>query len=55
LGYAFALFEMKLVLATILSEVELELLDKRPLKTMRRGITFTPAGGVKMMVKSFKK
>jgi cytochrome P450 family 110 len=55
LGYAFALFEMKLVLATILSEVELELLDKHPLKTMRRGITFTPAGGVKMMVKSFKK
>jgi cytochrome P450 len=55
LGYAFALFEMKLVLATILSEVELELLDKRPLKTMRRGITFTPGGGVKMMVKGFKK
>ncbi|PSB03149.1 cytochrome P450 [Merismopedia glauca] len=54
LGYAFALFEMKLVLATVLSEVELELLDKHPLKTMRRGITFTPAGGVKMMVKSFK-
>jgi cytochrome P450 family 110 len=51
LGYAFALFEMKLVLATILSQVELQLLDKRPLKTVRRGITFSPAGGVKMSLK----
>lgn len=48
LGYAFALFEMKLVLATVLSQVELELLDKHPLKSMRRGLTFTPYGGVKM-------
>ncbi|VEP15136.1 putative cytochrome P450 110 [Hyella patelloides LEGE 07179] len=54
LGYAFALFEMKLVLATILSHVELELLDNRPLKSTRRGITFTPAGGVKMRVKALK-
>jgi cytochrome P450 family 110 len=55
LGYAFALFEMKIVLATILSEIELELLDKRPLKTVRRGITFSPAGGVRMLVKQYKK
>ena len=54
LGYAFALFEMKLVLATVMSQVELELLDRRPLKFARRGFTFTPAGGVKMRVKSFK-
>ena len=52
LGYAFALFEMKLVLATILSHVELELLDNRPLESARRGFTFTPAGGVKMRVKA---
>jgi cytochrome P450 family 110 len=52
LGYAFALFEMKLVLATVLSQVELELLDKRPLKNVRRGVTFSPSGGVKMMVKN---
>lgn len=51
LGYAFALFEIKLVLATILSQVELELVNNRPLKSLRRGITFTPAGGVKMKVK----
>ncbi len=54
LGYAFALFEMKLVLATILSQVELELLDNRPLKSARRGFTFTPNGGVKMKVKRIK-
>ena len=54
LGYAFALFEMKLVLTTILSQVELELLDNRPLKPLRRGFTFTPATGVKMKVKAIK-
>lgn len=50
LGYAFALYEMKLVLATIMSQVELELLDNHPLKTARRGFTFSPAGGVKMKI-----
>ncbi|WP_036477361.1 cytochrome P450 [Myxosarcina sp. GI1] len=54
LGYAFALFEMKLVLATILSQVKLDLLDNRPLQPARRGFTFTPAGGVKMRVKAIK-
>ena len=50
LGYAFALFEMKLVLATIMSRVKLELVDDRILKSNRRGFTFTPEGGVKMKV-----
>ena len=54
LGYAFALFEMKLVLATIMSQVKLELIDNRPLKPGRRGFTFTPEGGVKMKVISNK-
>ncbi len=54
LGYAFALFEMKLVLATILSEVQLELLDNRLPKPLRRGIAFSPSGGIKMTVKSNK-
>ncbi|MDJ0726084.1 MAG: cytochrome P450 [Prochloraceae cyanobacterium] len=48
LGYAFALFEMKLVLGTILARSELTLLDRKPLKPMRRGVTFSPSGGVKM-------
>ncbi|MBD2436200.1 cytochrome P450 [Nostoc sp. FACHB-110] len=51
LGMAFALFEMKLVLATILSHYSLELLDKVPLKSVRRGIVFTPSGGVNLKVK----
>ncbi|WP_066423828.1 cytochrome P450 [Anabaena sp. 4-3] len=50
LGMAFALFEMKLVLATILSNYSLELLDKVPLKPVRRGIVFAPNGGVNLMV-----
>lgn len=50
LGYAFALFEMKLVLTTILSQVEFELLDNRPLKSVRRGLTFSPDGGVRMKI-----
>ncbi|MGD1917961.1 MAG: cytochrome P450, partial [Pleurocapsa sp.] len=54
LGYAFALFEMKLVLATIMSQVNLELIDIRPLKPGLRGFTFTPEGGVKMKVISNK-
>ncbi|MBD2343292.1 cytochrome P450 [Anabaena subtropica] len=51
LGMAFALFEMKLVLATILSQYSLELLDQVPLKAVRRGIVFAPPGGVRLMVK----
>ena len=50
LGYAFALFEMKLVLATILSQVQLGLTDKRPVRPVRRGVTFTPSGGVRMVM-----
>lgn len=50
LGMAFALFEMKLVLATIISQYSLKLLDKVPLKPVRRGIVFAPSGGVRLMV-----
>ncbi|MBW4555736.1 MAG: cytochrome P450 [Trichormus sp. ATA11-4-KO1] len=51
IGAAFALFEMKIVLATILSNYSLELLEKVPLKPVRRGIVFAPNGGVRLMVK----
>ncbi|MEM7589929.1 MAG: cytochrome P450 [Cyanobacteria bacterium P01_A01_bin.83] len=54
IGHVFALYGMKLVLATVMSQVELELLDNRPLKSARRGLTFSPAGGVKMRVKAIK-
>lgn len=50
LGYAFALFEMKLVLATILSNWQLELADSKPVKPVRRGLLMSP-NDVKMVVK----
>jgi cytochrome P450 len=45
------MFEMKLVLATILSRYSLELLDKVPLQPVRRGIVFAPPGGVHLAVR----
>ena len=44
------ILKMKLVLATIMTQAKLELLDNHPLKSDRRGFTFTPKGGVKMKV-----
>lgn len=42
IGAAFALFEMKLVLATILSRYKLALVDHRPVLPVRRGVTIAP-------------
>ena len=50
IGAALAMYEMKLVLATILSNYKLALFDKRPVKPQRRGITLAPAGDVKMVM-----
>ena len=50
IGYALAMLEMKLVLATILSKYELTLANKKPEKPSRRGVTLAPANGVKMIV-----
>ena len=47
-GEALAQFEMKIVLATILSNYNLELRDRHPVKPQRRGVTLAPAGGIKM-------
>ncbi|PZO43414.1 MAG: cytochrome P450 [Pseudanabaena frigida] len=47
-GEALAQFEMKIVLATILSRYELALCDRHPVKPQRRGVTLAPAGGIKM-------
>jgi cytochrome P450 len=51
LGAAFALFEMKLVLATILREVALELEDPGLPTPVRRNLTMAPKGGVRMRVR----
>lgn len=39
IGQAFAMFEMKVVLATIMSQLDFTLTDRRPVKPMRRGVT----------------
>jgi cytochrome P450 len=49
LGAAFATFEMKMVLATVLPRVEMRLATKK-VKMARRGITLTPAGGLPVVV-----
>ncbi|MBE9128503.1 cytochrome P450 [Coleofasciculus sp. LEGE 07081] len=49
IGEALALFEMKLVLATIMQRYELALADKNPERPKRRGATFAPERGVKMV------
>ncbi|NEQ78720.1 MAG: cytochrome P450, partial [Okeania sp. SIO2C9] len=49
-GSALALLEMKLVLATIVSKFQLALTDNRPVKPVRRGLTFVPPGNLKMVV-----
>ena len=47
-GEALAQFEMKIVLATILLNYDLELSNRKPVKPQRRGVTLAPAGGIKM-------
>jgi cytochrome P450 len=51
IGEALAQFEMKIVIATIMSNYELELCDRRPVKPQRRGVTLAPANGLKMRIK----
>ena len=52
IGAAFAMFEMKLVLAKVLSRYSFELAENRPVLPVRRGLTMTPAGGVRLRVKA---
>jgi cytochrome P450 len=48
LGQVFAMFEMKLVLATILKNYRLKLEEKAPVTPARRGFLLGPQGGIKM-------
>ncbi|MBW4568904.1 MAG: cytochrome P450 [Tolypothrix carrinoi HA7290-LM1] len=50
IGETLAMFEMKLVLATILSHYQLALADNQPERLQRRGFTLAPASGVKMIL-----
>ena len=55
IGMAFSMYEMKLVLATVLSHFELALAEKRPAHPVRRGITIVPSSnGLQMLVTGAK-
>jgi cytochrome P450 len=50
IGAAFALYEMKIVLGTMLTHCEFELSQKGPSRIVRRAITFWPEGGTRVRV-----
>jgi cytochrome P450 family 110 len=52
IGASLAQFEMKLVLATVLSRYQLALKDRQPEQLQGRGIVLVPARGVKMAIES---
>ncbi|MBD2777692.1 cytochrome P450 [Iningainema tapete] len=54
IGMAFALFEMKMVLATVLSGWQMELVDSKPVQPVRRGALLGPSEGVRMVVTSIR-
>lgn len=51
IGLAFAQYEMKIVLATILSHFQVSLVNKRPVSPVRRGLTVAPPAGMQMVAK----
>jgi cytochrome P450 len=48
LGMAFALYEMKVVLGTVLTQARLRL-DGAPVRPVRRTLTFAPSGGTRVV------
>lgn len=54
IGGTFALFEMKLILATILSHYQLELVSNRPERPKFEGLISYPASGVKMLLRGLR-
>jgi cytochrome P450 family 110 len=50
LGYALAMLELKLVIATVVSRYNLKLADDRPVKAQRRGLTIAPERGISMVL-----
>lgn len=55
IGMAFAMYEMKIVLATVASQIQLSLVDKRSVKPVRRGLTVATPAGMKMVAKPIRK
>jgi cytochrome P450 len=54
IGMAFALFEMKIVIGTILKHVRLRLASQKPARTVLRAFTHAPQNGVKVVLLGFK-
>lgn len=54
IGSAFAEFELRIALAILLTEADLDLLDDRVLKPQRRSLTMAPEGGVNMLFRSLR-
>ena len=52
LGYALAMLEIKLVLATILTNFSLKLAEEQPVKYRRRGLTIATNNGVPLVLQS---
>ena len=52
IGMALSLFEMKLILATVLSHYQLTLCDNKPVRPVRRGITIVPSSNFRLSVLS---
>ena len=48
IGMAFALYEMKMVLARVLARTTLALASTRPVRVVRRNITMTPSEGLRV-------
>lgn len=55
LGGAFAPFAMKVVVAQILAGWDLEVLNHRPVRPVRRGVTAAPKGGISMVVRTLRR
>ncbi|MEA5506778.1 cytochrome P450 [Halotia wernerae UHCC 0503] len=49
IGLAFAQYEMKIALATILSQFQVSLVNKRPVRPVRRGLTLAAPAGMLMV------
>jgi cytochrome P450 family 135 len=54
LGASFALFEMKVVLSTILARAQLAVANGRSERVTRRAVTFTPARGGRILVERLR-
>ncbi len=54
IGEALATYEMKLVLAKLIQEYNLELVEHKKVKPRRRGVVLTPEGGIPMIYRGKK-